>query len=51
VRQAGAAALAQEVTLAVSGIWRRRWVWSQCCAAVFLPDMKKPWMSCKHGDT
>ena len=44
-REAGAAALAKEVTLAVSGIEAALGVWSKLRLRVFCPIWKKPWMS------
>src|SRR5271168_835594 len=44
-REAGAAALAKEITLAVSGIEAALGVWSKLRLRVFCPIWKKPWMS------
>ncbi len=44
-REAGAAALAKEITLAVSGIEAALGVWSKLRLRVFCPIWKNPWMS------
>jgi ABC-type Fe3+-hydroxamate transport system substrate-binding protein len=44
-REAGAASLAKEITLAVSGIEAALGVWSKLRLRVFCPIWKKPWMS------
>ena len=44
-REQGAAALAKEITLAVSGIEAALGVWSKLRLRVFCPIWKKPWMS------
>jgi ABC-type Fe3+-hydroxamate transport system substrate-binding protein len=49
-REAGAAALAKEITLSVSGIEAALGVWSKLRLRVFCPIWKKPWMSF-NGDT
>jgi ABC-type Fe3+-hydroxamate transport system substrate-binding protein len=49
-REAGAAALAKEITLTVSGIEASLGVWSKLRLRVFCPIWKNPWMSF-NGDT
>lgn len=49
-REAGAATLAKEITLAVSGIEAALGVWSKLRLRVFCPIWKNPWMSF-NGDT
>jgi ABC-type Fe3+-hydroxamate transport system substrate-binding protein len=44
-REAGAAALAKEITLAVGGIEAALGIWSKLRLRVFCPIWKKPWMS------
>ena len=44
-RESGAAALAKQITLAVSGIEAALGVWSKLRLRVFCPIWKKPWMS------
>ncbi len=44
-REAGAAALAKEITLSVSGIEAALGVWSKLRLRVFCPIWKNPWMS------
>jgi ABC-type Fe3+-hydroxamate transport system substrate-binding protein len=44
-REAGAAALAKEITLTVSGIEASLGVWSKLRLRVFCPIWKNPWMS------
>lgn len=44
-RQSGAAALAKQITLAVSGIEAALGVWSKLRLRVFCPIWKNPWMS------
>ena len=49
-RESGAAALAKQITLAVSGIEAALGVWSKLRLRVFCPIWKNPWMSF-NGDT
>ena len=49
-RETGAAALAKEITLTVSGIEASLGVWSKLRLRVFCPIWKNPWMSF-NGDT
>jgi ABC-type Fe3+-hydroxamate transport system substrate-binding protein len=44
-RESGAAGLAKQITLAVSGIEAALGVWSKLRLRVFCPIWKKPWMS------